>query len=252
MNEDKDVHIKTTEDVSLEDHTLIEGFPGIGLVGTIASSYIIEKEDMKPIAHIYSKKFPSITPIHEGKPYFPVRIFKHPEKNICLLVGELIIPNQLIHELSESVLSFAKEKGVNKIISIGGMATTQKSKEKKGVHGIVSMDNLKEELDTHDVPLIKEGAAMGVSGQLIAKAAERDYPTISLLVESRKNLPDPEAAADLVEKLNEMLGMDIDTEELREEAKGIEKRMKKMVNRMKKAQNKYSESGTEPSSPMYG
>ncbi len=245
------VEIKLTEDVDLSDHVLIEGFPGIGLVGTIASSYLVEKEEMKPVGYVYSEEFPPVTPIHEGKPYFPVRIFKHPSKKIALLMGELIVPNEVIHQLSGKILEFAEEQKLKKIISIGGMATTQKKEEKKGVHGIVSQDNLKNYLKDHDVPLIKEGAAMGVSGQLIAKAAEKDFPTMSLLVESRRNLPDPEAAADLVEKLNELLDIDVDTEELREEAKDIEGKMKKMVKRMKKAKNKYKESSETAPSPMY-
>lgn len=244
------VEIKLTKEVDLSDHTLVEGFPGIGLVGTIASNYIIKKEEMTPIGYIYSEELPAVTPIHDGKPHFPIRIFKHPDKQIVFLTGELIIPNKLTHRISSKIIEFTEDQDIKKIISIGGMATTQK-KGKKGVHGIISIEKLKKYMKEKNIPLIKEGAAMGVSGTIIAKATEKKLPVISLLVESRRNMPDPEAAADLVEKLNEMLEINVETEELRKEAQDVEKKMKKMVNRMKKAQKGEKKESGVPS-PMYG
>ncbi|MFW5902260.1 MAG: proteasome assembly chaperone family protein [archaeon] len=247
------VKIKLKKDANLKGTTMIEGFSGgTGLVGTIAANYIIEKEKMDPVGHIESNRFPPVTHIHEGRPQHPIRIYKHPDKNICILIGELIIPSEITQELSNKILNFAEEQEIEKIISIGGMRKTTGEKNSEKVYGITSKKELKKELEELDVELIKEGIAMGVSGVILAKAAEKQYPAISLLAESRRNLPDPEAAAEIVKKINKIFETDIDTDELKEKAKDIEQKTKKLVKRVKKAQKRYKESEEKPISPMYG
>ena len=41
------IEIKLVKDVDMKGATLIEGFPGIGLVGPMAVSYIIDKLNME-------------------------------------------------------------------------------------------------------------------------------------------------------------------------------------------------------------
>ncbi len=245
------IKIKINEDTDLEDTTMIEGFSGgMGLVGTISANYIVEKEEMEQVGQISSDKFPPVALIHEGKPNLPVRIYKHPEKDICVLIGELIVPGEITQKLSDKILEFAEEEGIKKIISVGGMRRTT-GKGEEDLYGIASTEETRKELEELEAEPIKEGVAMGVSGIMLAKAAEKEYPAMSLLAESRRNLPDPEAAADIVEKINEKFGTEIETEELREKAQDIENKMKKLVNRVKKAKKKYKESEEEPVSSMY-
>ncbi len=247
------VQVKLKKNTDLKGTTMIEGFSGgTGLVGTIAANYIIEKEEMEPVGHIESDKFPPVIHIHEGKPQHPIRIYKHPKKDICVLIGELIIPSEITQELSNKILELTEEQGIEKIVSIGGMRKTTGKRDREKVYGITSKEDLKKELKELDVEPIKEGIAMGVSGVMLAKAAEKEYPAISLLAESRRNLPDPEAAAEIVKKINKIFEMEIETKELKEKAKDIEQKMQKLVKRVKRAKMKYKESEEKPISPMYG
>jgi len=246
------IDIKLKEKQDLEGTTMIEGFSGgMGLVGTIAANYIVEKENMNLIGHVNSDKFPPVTLINDGKPYPPVRLYKHPKKDICVLIGELIVPSEVTQDLSEEILEFAGKKEIKKIISIGGMRRTTGKKGKQKLYGIASSDKQKEQLENLDIELIEEGVAMGVSGIMLAKATERNYPAMSILAESRKNLPDPEAAAEIVEKINQMFDTKIETDELKEQAKDIEQKTQKFMKRIKKARKKYQESEKEPISSMY-
>ena len=57
------IEIKLFKEQALKGYTLIEGFPGAGLVGPMASSYIIEKLGMEYIGKIESEQFPPIAVI---------------------------------------------------------------------------------------------------------------------------------------------------------------------------------------------
>ena len=52
------IEIKLTREIDFAGATLIEGFPGIGLVGPMAISYIIDKLEMKYIGYFESEDFP--------------------------------------------------------------------------------------------------------------------------------------------------------------------------------------------------
>ena len=54
LDEFATVRVKETVKKDLKNYTLIEGFPGIGLVGTIAAKYLIEKLEFQKYGSIES------------------------------------------------------------------------------------------------------------------------------------------------------------------------------------------------------
>ena len=119
--------VTITKKTNLKNCILIEGFPGIGLVGTIAAGYIVEKRKMKPIGHIYSDKFPPMTTIHEGKAFFPARIYKDPKKDFCVLLAEFVVPSRSVYELADEILDFVKRSGIKQVVSLSGMSFSHES-----------------------------------------------------------------------------------------------------------------------------
>ncbi len=242
------VKIILDKKTNLKNYTLIEGFPGIGLVGTIAAGYIIEKRKMEPIGHIESEYFPPMAAIHQGKPYFPARIYKDKTSDFCILLSEFIIPSNIIYDLSGQILKFAKKQKIRQIISLAGMSSTIKTKEK--IFGIASNDEMLNYLKIKKIPLINEGITTGISGVLLAKASSIDYPVTSLLIKSSIEYPDPRAAAELIQKLGDVIGLEVDTKELLKEAKTIETKFKGMIQNIQQMKNyKKAEQGELP---MYG
>ena len=68
-----------TKPLKSKNPILIEGFPGIGLVGNIASQHMIEELNMEYIGSIDSRYFPSIAVLYEGLINMPVRIYEKEE-----------------------------------------------------------------------------------------------------------------------------------------------------------------------------
>ncbi|MCP8312967.1 MAG: PAC2 family protein, partial [archaeon] len=86
----KEIRIVEKEDIKIDSPVVIEGFPDVGLVGTIASLHLIDQLGLNEIAHIESSIFPPVMVLHKGILTEPVRIFG--DKDILLVTSEIAIP----------------------------------------------------------------------------------------------------------------------------------------------------------------
>ncbi|MCX6776212.1 MAG: proteasome assembly chaperone family protein [Candidatus Micrarchaeota archaeon] len=241
------VKIIETSEFDLKKPILVEGFPGIGLVGTIASSYLVEKLKMDLLGHITSEKFPPIAAVHNKIPLHPARIYKSQKNNLLVLFSEFIIPLQSIHDLSEKILDWCIEREVKEIISLGGIVLKDQGDV---VFGIASTPKLVEQLEANGIKTIKEGATTGVSGVLLADCYSRKFPAVSLLADSKPEFLDPKAAALVIEALKKLINVKVSTEELVCESVNIEGRMKEIMYKARDAHSNYKK--VEEIGPMYG
>lgn len=235
----------------LRSPVLIEGFPGLGLVGTISASYLVEKLQMEPLGYITSEQFPPIAAVHAKRPLFPARMYYSAKHNLIVFISEFVIPIGAVNELSDKIYEFALKQKVAKIISLGGIAIKG---EQDTVYAISSLPELSAKLEKlPHVELIKEGATTGVTGVLLARGAMEKYPVISLLAESQQGYMDPKAAAMVIEALKELVKVDIDTTTLEHEAKRIDNKVKEIVGKAKSAHSQYRKVENEGSlGSMYG
>ncbi len=237
----------------LKNPVLIEGFPGLGLVGTISASYLVEKLKMDFAGHITSDLFPPLASIHDYKPNYPARIYISKKNNLIVLLSEFIIPVNACWELAQSIHDFAKENNVRQIISLGGI--NLKGEEAK-VYGIASMEKLLVDLERHhQVKLIKEGATTGVTGVLLAQGAVENFPVVSFLAQAHEEFMDPKASAMVLEVLKSYLDLEFETSTLEHEAAETESKLRDMMAKSKAAHTQYKKTAeiSNPNlGPMYG
>ncbi|MDE1798139.1 MAG: proteasome assembly chaperone family protein, partial [Candidatus Micrarchaeota archaeon] len=239
--------------LKMKNPVLIEGFPGLGLVGTISASYLIDKLKMDFVGYITSEQFPPLAAIHNHQPMFPARIYASKRHNLIVLISEFIVPLPAVYELSDKIRSFAKENNVRQIVSLGGI--TLKGEPNK-VYAIASSEKLVGELERHhQVQLIKEGATTGVTGVLLAQGAVENFPVVSFLAQAHEDYMDPRASATVLEVLKSYLSIEFDTSALDKEAATIEAKMKELMAKAKEAHAHYkktAESAAPNLGPMYG
>ncbi|MEM4634045.1 MAG: PAC2 family protein [Candidatus Anstonellaceae archaeon] len=235
----------------LNKPTLVEGFPGLGLVGTISASYLIEKLKMEPMGYITGDQFPPLAAIHNYTPLYPARIYYSEKHNLIVFVSEFVIPIGAVSELAEKIYQFSIKNKVSRIISLGGIPIKGEQDE---VYAIASLPELRSMLEKiASVKLIKEGATTGVTGVLLAKGVIEKFPVISLLAESHEGYMDPKAAAMVIEVLNKVIGTKIDTSVLENEAKLIDEKVKNLVSKAKTMHTEYKKVQESQSlGPMYG
>ncbi|VVB66715.1 PAC2 family protein [Candidatus Gugararchaeum adminiculabundum] len=242
------VEIVESAPYDLKGPRLIEGFPGIGLVGTIAASYLVEKLQMEQLGYITSEKFPALAAIHDYVPLHPARIYKSKKYNLLVLFSEFIVPLATVYPLSTEILKWSKAKGVSEIHSLGGINLKKGSRE---TFGIASTPDMVKRLEKAEVKTIKEGATTGVSGILLAECATQKFPASSILAQSNTSYMDPGAAARALACLSAVIGLEINTNELAAEAKLIEGKMKDIIQNAQDSHTQHYKAA-ESLGAMYG
>ena len=242
------IEIKLFKDTDIKGYTLIEAFPGAGLVGSMAGSYIIEKLKMEYVGYIDSDAFPPIATIHNNLPMFPARIYRNDKAKFVVVISEFTIPSSILYQLGRELLSFVREYGIGSIISIGGMPS-QKPGSKLYLTspdpGIIKKAN------TLGISTISDGVVAGVSAVLMTNAAQFKIPVTDLLVEVNPTVMDPKYAEIAIAGLNKILGTNIDLTDLEKEAKMVESKIKTLVKSTKDSHETYDKATDAAGPSMY-
>jgi uncharacterized protein len=212
---------------NFKGYTLVDGFPGYGLVGTIAANYLVDKLKMDFIGYLESKHFPPVSAIHDGKPMPPLRIYKSQKYKLVVFISEFMFPKQLVYTMADTMYKWCEDNNIKKIVSMGGISIRGKQDE---VFGLASENKELKSLGDSGVIPIKEGATTGVNALLLIKSSMGGkVPVVSLLAESKPDFVDPLGAALVLTALSDYLNVIVDTKDLIKEAAIIESKLKESI-----------------------
>ncbi|MDI9646464.1 MAG: proteasome assembly chaperone family protein [Archaeoglobales archaeon] len=230
------------EDVALEQPILITSFPGIGLVGTIATTHFIIELKLENIGVIESALIPPIATLFDGIVLPPIRIYKSKELNFILVHSDVPIPPQFSYDISKVIVDWAIKINARRLYSLAGVATFE---DKKRVFGAATKKELLGEIDKY-VEIFKSGTISGIAGCILNECVARKVPAIVLLGETAGFNPDPRAAANVVEAMNRIFNWKVSTERLIQEAEFIEAQMQMLADQARAHEIKKEEL------PMFG
>lgn len=242
--DDKNVKI-VTKTLENKNPILIEGFPGIGLIGNITSQQIIDELKMNYIGSIDSKHFPPIAVLYEGLINMPVRIYESLEHNIVIVVSDIPINPTVSYDISRALLDWAENINVKEVVSIAGIATMS---EDLKIFGAATTPAMLERIKDK-VEVFQMGTISGISGSIMSECLVREIPAISLLGATQSQNPDPMAAAVVIDVLNSIYELDVNTESLIQQAEKIEIEMQRLAEDVKSTEQQPS---TRKEFPMYG
>src|SRR3989344_4585484 len=138
--------------------TIIEGFPGFGLVGTIATEFLIDHLKCELIGRVITNELPAMVAIHAGKVVDPIGIFYNKQYNIVLV--QAVTPLQgLEWELTDAVVKMAKELSAKEIISLEGIGSTKEDSPGKDLYYFSSKNS--DKFSKLGLKPLKEGIIMG-------------------------------------------------------------------------------------------
>ncbi len=226
---------------------LVAGFPGNGLIGGIASEQMISTLGLEQVASLDCDDFPPTAVIFDGVPRRPVRFFAG--KGFMLVKSDMVIPPESASKIAKAVISWVKDLGVTEVIVFDGIPQREGSDESK-VWGVLSTHEAEDLAEQLEIDLIHRGAISGISSSLLLNASENKLDAVGLLVEGNTNMPDPRAAAKILEIFARYKDFDISTDELIKSAEQLEQELSQLVNQTKKAQEEMEERTAHP--PLYG
>ena len=229
------ITIRNIAEHNLKGAVLIDGFPGVGLVGTIVANFLINTLKLEQIGVIDSYKFPAISVIKDGEPHNPMRLYSGEQicndgtcNQVVVCVSEFTPPTEITKDLVYSLMDWAENNGCTKIISAEGFSTGPKADgEKNDVYGVASSSGARTWIKDAKVKPFTYGTVGGITGSLLNEGKIRKLNVLGLLAEVTEDAPDAMAAANVIKAIDELLlAIDLDPEPLLKEAQNLEKEVK--------------------------
>lgn len=221
-------------EVKLKNPILIEGFPGLGMVGRIATSYLAKKLNAQKFALLYSPHFPYYVIVNnKGSVRLLRGVFSFWKNtsggnDIIFLTGDSqaqTIEGQ--YEIANCILSFAQKHDVKLVITVGGYR--KETEETPKVVAAATDRQVLERAVKADAIISPAGnPIVGTAGLLIGLARFRKMDALCLLSETRGYLPDPKAAKSILQVLQKLLNLNVDMSDLEKEIEKSEKIVEKM------------------------
>jgi predicted ATP-grasp superfamily ATP-dependent carboligase len=149
------------------------------------------------------------------------------DRDIVLLLG--IEPNLRWRAFTELITGFAEELGVELVVTLGSLLADIPHSRPSPVTGSASDEELVERLG---LQASRYEGPTGIVGVLHDACKQHDLPSASLwaAVPHYVSLtPSPRAALALCERLGDILGIDIDVDELREASEGYAEQVSRAV-----------------------
>jgi uncharacterized protein len=243
------IEIKLFKETNFKGYTFIEGFPGAGLVGPMAISYIIDKLNMEYIGYMQGSNFPPLVSIHKNQPVPPIRVYYSNKEKIVTIFAEFAITMDLVSELSTVVYDFIQKNGITTIFSIGGIPSQMAEDNTPFV--IASNSATTKNAQDAGLKPVEEGVATGVSALILVKSSMDKINDTNIMVPVQQNIIDPMYAEIAIQSLNKLMHLNIDVTELDKEAKTVEAKIRELINKHKETRESYKKSVESTGPSMY-
>jgi uncharacterized protein len=221
--------------IDLESPVLVEGLPGVGLVGKIATDHLVETFGMTHYASCRCEGLPDVAVYQAGSPdvKHPVRIYADAERDLLALQSDVPVSPNEASEFATCLTRWLDEQDVLALYLSGLQA------EKEGrpaIHG-VSTGSAGALLEEHDIPTPQEnGMITGPTGAMLTESAETGLDSLGVVVESNAQFPDPESARVLlVDAIQPVAGIEVDTQKLVDQAEEIAQARQQLAQQMGQA-----------------
>ncbi|MDF0590242.1 proteasome assembly chaperone family protein [Candidatus Methanocrinis natronophilus] len=231
-----------------ENPVVIEGFPGIGLIGNIASQYVINKLEMDYLGAIDSRFFPPMSVLVGGLAHMPVRIYEKSELGVVVVSSDIPVHPAASYDLARGMVSWAESIGATEMVCLAGITVMG---EEQRVFGAATTGEMLNKIKDK-VEVFEFGTISGISGSVMNQCLLRKMPAICLLGETHSMAPDPRAAVVTIKMLNNLYSLNVDTTELEERADEIEFQMQKLAEQVQSSSVEEVAGRKELQFPMYG
>ena len=212
--------------------TIIEGFPGFGLIGTIATEFLMEHLETEKIGIVEMDEIPAMIAIHQSKVIEPISIHYNKLHNL-VLVHAINIGKDLGWKLAEVITNLADDLQAKEIISLEGVGSPNGDEDSRVFYYTTTAGTIAKKLQGVANPL-NEGIIVGVTGALLAKQVKT--PLVALFAEAKMGLPDSKAAAHIIQALDSYIGLGMDVKPLIKQADLFEKKLRGIVQKGQRAE----------------
>jgi uncharacterized protein len=229
--------IDIQNDIAFDSPTLIEGLPGIGLVGKIVADHLIETLGMTYYAAVHCEGLPPVAVYHGEESMLkpPVRLYAAPEHDVIVLNSDVPISSESSQAFASCIINWIAQNDVMPLF-LSGLPREYDGRPPE-LFGIATGDG-DAYLDREGiVPPRESGLVSGPTGALLHDAVNMDLTSVGLIVEANPQFPDPEASQVLLEHgIAPIADIEIGTGSLTEQAEEIREARERLAKRMQQAE----------------
>jgi uncharacterized protein (TIGR00162 family) len=235
-----------SEPPGLESPVFLEGLPGVGNVGRLAVTHMINAFGGTKFGDMHSTSFP-----HQVKnlPDGTLRLMRNElhstttPRGMIFLTGDMQpMPTDFKshYQMADAILDLCQELKVGLVITVGGYALGEDiDGERKVFIGTSGPDAAQRYLG-EDLLLLKDDPGtpiVGVSGLLPAMASARNIDALCLLGQTTGEVkPDLEAASAVLKVISSILEVEIDQGDLSKASQSIEREMNDIMRRIERVE----------------
>ncbi len=230
--------------VDLKGPVLIEGLPGIGLIGKLAADHLISELHAEKFAELYSPHFTHQAVVEPDSTVRPMRnefyYWKGKDLQLIIVVGDTQpqpTDSYGHYEVVGAILDYVEQFGTKTIFTLGGSSTGGQEVKTPRVFGAATDRELVKKYHDEGVTFKSDpgSAIVGASGLLLSLGQLRGMSGVCLLGESPGYLViDARSAKSVLEVLTKILGIKMDMSELEKRAQETEQFIKKVQDMEKK------------------
>ncbi|MHA1230977.1 MAG: proteasome assembly chaperone family protein [Candidatus Helarchaeota archaeon] len=231
---------------------ILIGLPSTGLVGLISALHIIDTLEMEYCGYVESKLFPPIILIHDNELTVPLRIYQ--KDKLLVIISEISLPTDpiLTYNIANALVEWIKDLDPEYLLILRGNPVPNRlSIEEPSCYGLGVSKELNDLVEKVKCDIMEHGIMTGVDALILWESQKMGLPAIALASDAFPNLPDPGAAAVLIEKINKILGIYIDPAKLIENAEDLRIKMRDIMKNTA-AQQAHLQSKEFQLPPMYG
>ena len=221
------------QDFNLKDIVLISSLPDMGKVGGLVTQHLTRKLETKKAAQIILADKPWVN-LNDGVievPHDEYTLSVDERNSVVIFTGE----NQphepgTVFEIADKVLDIVSQMGnIKMVISAGGYLPSEDGKATK-VYGVATNSHTVDFLKSFDVKLLSSEvkSITWFNGLILGIAKSRKINAVGLFGEILDaESPQYKTASNIINVIEKMLQIKIDTKELDEKIEGLSAEVKK-------------------------
>lgn len=197
MAEPQPAEVVERDAMPLTGAMLVVGFPGPGLVGSVATQYLVKHLNLTHIASIFSAAFPPSMVVRAGQAVPSFRLYAAPMacgldgtcNQLVVLIADAPLPDDQLVTMVDGVLSWAKRRGVGEVLLLDGFYV-QEDEVPDSIYGCVNDAASLGRLESHEVVPLPSGAVTGPTGAFLVRGTRHSIAVSALF----GPLPAPQTA----------------------------------------------------------
>lgn len=212
-------------------NAVVAGIANPGFAGLTAADFLVDALDLEQTGYITVDQLPEITPFEEGVPRHHTRLFSRDDVDLTVLTGELFVPQYASTPFTDAVTEWMEATGVAEVAMLNGVPVAHGPDDHRTFY-VATDDYRRARLADADVPPMPNGYLDGVNGSLLSRGIDSPLAAGVLVTPVHSPAPDVEAAIRLVDTVETIYDVTVDTAPLDTLASEIERHYQELAERI--------------------